>query len=194
MENRLKALNGIMADPSALRVIAFALMLLLGSAGASGAERVHSVPPDHSLSVSDYVARGLPNPRAKWSVADQDAARDVLWTLSEENPALLPRSGSPMSGVVFNRILDSYFESESLDVFGVLSMSELMTADAKQLERVARKRSFAALYAPRADGLNAAIPAEVACATCALTIGPLPNRPREARGETGPPASFAWAR
>jgi hypothetical protein len=134
-------------------LMSFVLLLWLASPATPVAEEVRSVPPDHSLSVSAYVAKGLPNPRAKWSEADRDAARDVLWTLWEEDPTLLPRSSSPNSDVVFSRILDTYFQSESLDVFAVLSMGELMTADAKKLERVARKRSFVALYAPRADGL-----------------------------------------
>ena len=69
--------------------------LLLGTAAAAAA--------DHSLSVADYVAKGMPALDKAWDGRDYEKAAEVLDALDNDQ---LPHAASPRSGPVMARLTD----------------------------------------------------------------------------------------
>lgn len=82
----------------------FLLILVLAAAGKITAAPV--VAPDHSLTVKEYVDKGVPSPDKVWSPQDYEAAAKALTDISKSDPTLLPRFNSPQSGALFNHIID----------------------------------------------------------------------------------------
>ena len=79
---------------------------LLSFFTATAAEKPQRVPvaEDHSLTTSEYVKLGVPNPDKIWSPADFRAATPVLEKLSEKEASELPRLESRKSSHVFRRL------------------------------------------------------------------------------------------
>ena len=90
-----------------MRSLAAALVAALASVSPVRVEARPGVeiPEDRSLSVAQYVARGLPDLENEWSSDEKDRASRLLSKLAAEDPSLLPRHGSDRSGVVFERVL-----------------------------------------------------------------------------------------
>ena len=72
------------------------VVLALSGTGAAAAE-------DHSLTVEQYMSRGMPAPDRPWSTIDYATAAQVLGTLP---PDQLPRRGSDHSGAYMARLID----------------------------------------------------------------------------------------
>ena len=78
------------------RVLIIGLVVLL-----LGAANLEVVPQDGSLSIERYRELGIPSLQREWSVADHDAALMILRDLPRTQ---LPRSGSPRSHALFERL------------------------------------------------------------------------------------------
>ena len=91
-------------------------LALLGTipAGCSKARTsAASIPPsrvgitpseeDHSLSVGEYIARGMPTLEREWVAQDFEDAAQVLKRLAQEDSSRLPRFESVKSGALFAR-------------------------------------------------------------------------------------------
>ncbi len=76
------------------------------SAWQSTAPIKPQAPPDRSLSVRDYIQRGLPDPDRVWSAEDLGRAVKILAEVASKDPGRLPRGGSERSGSVFARLID----------------------------------------------------------------------------------------
>jgi hypothetical protein len=61
---------------------------------------------DYSLTVQEYMAKGMPDPETSWSVNNYFKAHITLGTLKIYNPKSLPRKQSRKSGAVFSRIVN----------------------------------------------------------------------------------------
>lgn len=61
---------------------------------------------DYSLTVQEYMEKGMPDPYKTWSVNNYFRAQITLGTLKIYNPNSLPRKHSKKSGVVFSRIIN----------------------------------------------------------------------------------------
>lgn len=80
----------------------FGLLVLLRFAGPGLA----APTPDRSWTVAEYVRVGMPDPNRLWTAADYRQCRTILLALDRTNRAALPRMTSPMSGAVFQRIVN----------------------------------------------------------------------------------------
>jgi len=94
-----------MAIPSSKRSVGW-LVAAVGPLLFAGASSL-SVPPDLSLSTSEYEALGVPDPTNPWSVREHEAALEVLMRLERRR---LPRYGSPRSKPVFDALVASHEE------------------------------------------------------------------------------------
>jgi hypothetical protein len=93
--------------PAFLCILAAAFV----SCSRSNPEAVPAEPPhtrpaveDHSLTIDEYLRLGMPAPDRAWSPQDYSQAATVLKSIAQKNPRELPRSGSPASGKLFERI------------------------------------------------------------------------------------------
>ena len=75
------------------------------SATTSGAEAVAA--PDHSLTVAEYGAKGVPPIDKPWTSAEYLDAEVALQKIAKDDPTQLPRFASPQSGAVFDRMISS---------------------------------------------------------------------------------------
>jgi hypothetical protein len=64
----------------------------------------YTPPPDRSLSVDDYIQRGVPAYDRIWSGTDMAKAASVLASVAQKEPGQLPRYQSHRSGILFARI------------------------------------------------------------------------------------------
>ena len=64
-------------------------------------------PPDNSVALSDYFSAGMPAQDRAWTGSDMAAAAMLLQEFAKTDPCQLPRYGSPKSGELFARIVDS---------------------------------------------------------------------------------------
>jgi len=89
------------------RVALLFAVFVLTSAGSARAETLPAVeiPQDRSLSVEQYVARGLPELGEQWGPEEVARAARLFAELASTEPTQLPRQGSERSGVVFERVL-----------------------------------------------------------------------------------------
>jgi hypothetical protein len=87
-----------------------------------------------------YVEHGLPDLEHHWSPKDYRAAARVLNSLGEANPRQLPRSGSPISGAVFARLISTeslpQFKNKSTPVRERIESSLDLTRAIKEINRV----------------------------------------------------------
>jgi hypothetical protein len=85
-----------------------ALLLALVAVGCGGPaappEGPRPAAADRSLSVAEYITRGVPAPDRPWGPAQYAAALAALERVAAQHPAVLPRAGSPASGALFERI------------------------------------------------------------------------------------------
>jgi hypothetical protein len=61
-------------------------------------------PKDESLSVLDYVRRGVPDSERPWMGQDMTLAFEILSTIAKQSPRQLPRYQSKRSGATFARL------------------------------------------------------------------------------------------
>ncbi len=83
------------------------LWVLLATVAASAAHATPGPTPavDQSQSTSALISLGMPSPDRSWSSRDYERAADLLESLAQKDPRLLPRQGSTTSGAVFARIV-----------------------------------------------------------------------------------------
>jgi hypothetical protein len=72
-----------------------------------------AIPEDRSLTVDEYVSRGVPAPDRPWSAQDYAAAIRVLRTIAAKDVLQMPRHESRTSGALFRRMCDK----ENLEPF-----------------------------------------------------------------------------
>ncbi len=85
------------------RLALAALLLLL--AGTAQAQTPLMVAADHSLTVAQYIVKGVPSPARVWHDAELRRAVEVLQKLAAEDPLKLPRLESAASHDVFARLI-----------------------------------------------------------------------------------------
>ena len=90
---------------------AIVLLALLGVPQAVPSE-------DRSLTIDEYVSRGVPAPDRPWGAQDYAAAAAALRPLAARDVLQMPRHGSKASGALFRRICDR----ENLEFFGNRSL------------------------------------------------------------------------
>lgn len=83
---------------------AIALLLLL-SHTITTAQTVKSYP-DNSLTLTNYTDIGIPSPDKIWTVTDYKVALKYLKELHKEDREGLPRKDSPLSGQLFERMVN----------------------------------------------------------------------------------------
>ena len=81
------------------------ISLILAGAQQPNPVRTYPLVPDHSLSATRYIEKGMPANDRRWTGKDYAQALSVLQTLAASDPSTLPRYGSATSGVVFARIV-----------------------------------------------------------------------------------------
>lgn len=90
--------------------IAFTLTICLFAA-CKESKLTHQQPDapsfDPSLTISEYVAMGMPPIDRPWTEDDQVIAAECIKKISEEKPNCLPRFNSPKSGRLFERLIDT---------------------------------------------------------------------------------------
>jgi len=74
---------------------------------------------DHSLTLEEYMALGMPDPNRKWLMSDYVQARNVLSQLRWREPLQLPAKDSKKSGGLFEHMLSL----EYLSFLGDTSMA-----------------------------------------------------------------------
>jgi hypothetical protein len=87
------------------RIASWSLLALVAAVADSTlvrAEDGQHVPPDASLSIGEYEALGVPNPRTSWDVAEYI---EGLRSLVAVERTKLPRVGSDRSGLLFERLV-----------------------------------------------------------------------------------------
>lgn len=67
----------------------------------------YQVAPDHSLTAATYIEKGMPANDREWVGLDYNQAASVLEAVSDDDPTMLPRYHSAVSGAVFGRIVSS---------------------------------------------------------------------------------------
>lgn len=83
---------------------AFTIVILAGLVFTLSASSETRVPPDHSLTLDQYIALGMPKPEADWNADERSAARSILRKLAEQDPTQLPRFRSERSGALFEKL------------------------------------------------------------------------------------------
>jgi len=118
---------------------------------ASGGSRV---PPDHSLTVEQYVDLGMPVSGVNWTADERSTARSILRKLASQDPTQLPRFRSKRSGALFEKLTrEEVFRRDELEGrMGELTSSEFENLSAKGLEKLAYGDSLEAIYAPESTG------------------------------------------
>jgi len=93
----------------------FALVALgfVLSVGHAEVRQSLSVPKDSSLSIREYMAKGIPDPSADWTVNQYEKALGTLGGLPRYQ---LPRMGSDRSSVLFDRLLSCYLKEFELSL------------------------------------------------------------------------------
>jgi hypothetical protein len=81
------------------------LALLLALITYADDPRPAAEPADQSLSIDEYLEKGVPSPDRVWSSQEYQEAREALAKIKEERKTALPRKGSGRSGAVFDRII-----------------------------------------------------------------------------------------
>lgn len=98
-------------------IAVYLLFLLFTTLPAKAAEPSTRTdpPPDRSLTVKEYVDRGIPSVDKPWTADDQKKAVLVLLTMSVKESDKLPRFESARSGAVFSRLVDTGVRERFLD-------------------------------------------------------------------------------
>ena len=81
------------------------ISLILAGSQQTNPVRTYPLAPDHSLTATKYIEKGMPANDRLWTGKDYAQAMSVLQTLAAGDPTTLPRYGSATSGVVFARIV-----------------------------------------------------------------------------------------
>lgn len=104
------------------------------------------IAPDHSLSVDEYISRGVPDPSKIWTPGDYEKSSAVMQSIAAEDTTRLPRYRSSSSGKLFSRIV-SLENLEQLDNPSLPVIQRLQTA----IEFVPGLRSHLLIYQQQAD-------------------------------------------
>ncbi|MES1201253.1 MAG: hypothetical protein ABUS57_07360 [Pseudomonadota bacterium] len=83
------------------QIVGAALAVCFAIGAAASAE----TPADATMSVADYVRRGMPSVDQVWGPTDYETAASVFATLA---PTQLPRTESTQSSAVIDRIVDMH--------------------------------------------------------------------------------------
>ncbi len=82
-----------------MRVVALAVLLLVAC-------KRPGPTLDDSLTVAEYVQRGMPAPDKPWTGADRRNAAGIIADMIRLEPNKLPRYGSPNSGTLFAKFVE----------------------------------------------------------------------------------------
>ncbi len=92
----------------------------LATASARVAVKAPDSPADSSLSIEQYVAKGVPALDQAWTAQDYQRACNALLTLAKEDATRLPRMRSERSGALFQRLVSKEvlrpYEDPGLDL------------------------------------------------------------------------------
>lgn len=101
--------NGETPMDFAVRAVNGQVTEVLRQRGAQGGLIVMSspgAPPGETLTTTDaYLSLRIPPPDRLWTAADYEITARVLRWIAQRNPNDLPRIGSPISGVIFDRLV-----------------------------------------------------------------------------------------
>lgn len=130
-----------------------ALLLALSLPCVAGSSEVR-VPPDHSLTVEEYIQLGMPPLEPDWSRDERATARSILRELGEQRPSQLPRFASDRSGPLFEKLVhEESFRREELEGrIGEMTGQEIDQLGPDELAQTIRRDSLEGIYAPEATG------------------------------------------